>query len=127
MFEVGCCHHVFQFIVPPKRFNTMVSQLMSEDIKRTDTLDENLIHLEKEIDEVEKDVSLLGIMLGKVVEEKERRALERSGHGGSSDDEGKGKNETAGVSGSGGKPEGGDAGKSTTGISGGASDGSERW
>ena len=57
----------------------MVSRLMAEDIKRTDTLDENLIHLEKEIDEVERDVSLLGIMLGKVVEEKEARALERGG------------------------------------------------
>ena len=57
-------------------FNQLIAALMSADMKRKDTLEQNIKFLEKEAEELEKDVSLLGIMLGKsiqAVEEKEDR------------------------------------------------------
>lgn len=68
-------------------FPQLISALMAADMKRTDTLVENIKFLEKEAEELEKDVSLLGVMLGRAVEEKEssgegkgQREGEESGH-----------------------------------------------
>eukprot|EP00392_Amoebophrya_sp_AT5.2_P006376 g6388.t1 len=54
-------------------FPQLISALMAADMKRTDTLVENIKFLEKEAEELEKDVSLLGVMLGRAVEEGEAR------------------------------------------------------
>merc|ERR1719478_1927407 len=48
-------------------FSEVVSQLMSQDMKRTDAVPENLAHLQREVDEVEHDVALLGAMLAEQV------------------------------------------------------------
>ncbi|CAD7931902.1 unnamed protein product [Amoebophrya sp. A120] len=53
-------------------FSQVIAALMAADMKRTDTLDQNLKVLEKEAEELEKDVSLLGVMLGKAVEKGEK-------------------------------------------------------
>eukprot|EP00406_Dinophysis_acuminata_P023888 CAMPEP_0179348062 /NCGR_PEP_ID=MMETSP0797-20121207/73498_1 /TAXON_ID=47934 /ORGANISM="Dinophysis acuminata, Strain DAEP01" /LENGTH=474 /DNA_ID=CAMNT_0021062835 /DNA_START=275 /DNA_END=1697 /DNA_ORIENTATION=+ len=44
-------------------FNTIVSEMMAKDMKRTDVINENLVHLQKEVDEVEHDAALVGMML----------------------------------------------------------------
>ena len=53
-------------------FSAMVSLLMSADMQRTDGIEENLEFLQSEINDMEKDVCLMGMMLGRTVAEKEK-------------------------------------------------------
>jgi len=52
-------------------FSSMVSEMMAKDMRRTDFIAENLIYLQKEVDEVEHDAALLGVQLAQLVQEKE--------------------------------------------------------
>lgn len=52
-------------------FNKIVEEMMAKDMKRTDATAENLEHLQKEVDEVEHDSALVGIMLAKSVYQRE--------------------------------------------------------
>lgn len=53
-------------------FQENVSQMMAEDLRRTDCLAENIQHLQKEVDEVEHDAALMGAMLAEAVIRRER-------------------------------------------------------
>jgi len=53
-------------------FQESVSQMMAEDLRRTDCLAENIRHLQKEVDEVEHDAALMGCMLAEAVMRRER-------------------------------------------------------
>ena len=55
-------------------FNRLVMSLMAVDMKRTDTLDENIAFLQKDVEDLERDVSLMAAMLGKTVEEREKQS-----------------------------------------------------
>mmetsp|Transcript_59998 Transcript_59998/g.194530 ORF Transcript_59998/g.194530 Transcript_59998/m.194530 type:complete len:89 (-) Transcript_59998:81-347(-) len=44
----------------------------SQDMRRTDLLLENLAYLQREVDEVEHDAALLGIMLAESVQKREK-------------------------------------------------------
>jgi len=58
---------------PPKssdedsEFNSIASSMMNKDMKRTDLLPDNLEYLQREIDDIEHDAALLGVMLGQSV------------------------------------------------------------
>jgi len=58
-------------------FNSLVSEMMAKDMKRIDGIDENLAHLQKEVDEVEHDAALMGSMLGEAVLRREKAEEER--------------------------------------------------
>lgn len=51
--------------------NTVVTGLMLKDMRRTDSLNFNLKHLQREVDEVEHDAALLGVMLAESVQRRE--------------------------------------------------------
>lgn len=48
-------------------FNSTLQQLMAKDMRRVDGMDENLAFLQKQVEEVEHDAVVLGIMLAKHV------------------------------------------------------------
>eukprot|EP00405_Crypthecodinium_cohnii_P053676 CAMPEP_0206590828 /NCGR_PEP_ID=MMETSP0325_2-20121206/39869_1 /ASSEMBLY_ACC=CAM_ASM_000347 /TAXON_ID=2866 /ORGANISM="Crypthecodinium cohnii, Strain Seligo" /LENGTH=462 /DNA_ID=CAMNT_0054099889 /DNA_START=73 /DNA_END=1457 /DNA_ORIENTATION=- len=50
-------------------FNAMVSEMMLKDMRRADLLLDNLTYLQKEVDEIEHDSVLLGVMLAEKVME----------------------------------------------------------
>lgn len=53
-------------------FGTVVTEMMLKDMKRQDGIRDNLLHLQKEVDELEHDASLLGAILAKEVQGRER-------------------------------------------------------
>merc|ERR1711933_442158 len=52
-------------------FNTVVSDMMILDMKRTDNMPENLKHLQSEVDDVEHDALLMGKMLAEAIAQRE--------------------------------------------------------
>lgn len=54
-------------------FNTVVASMMGRDMKRIDGIHDNLKHLQSEVDEVEHDCAVLGMMLGGSLLERERQ------------------------------------------------------
>lgn len=58
-------------------FNAVVQKMMTKDMARTDLIEENIAHLQREVDEVEHDAVLMGTMLAEAVikREKEEDAL----------------------------------------------------
>jgi len=52
-------------------FNTVVSDMMMLDMKRTDGMAENLKHLQNEVDDVEHDALLMGKMLAEAITQRE--------------------------------------------------------
>jgi len=54
-------------------FNSILQQLMARDMRRVDGMEENLAFLQKQVEEVEHDAVVLGIMLAKKVLAREER------------------------------------------------------
>eukprot|EP00913_Durusdinium_trenchii_P031650 g29639.t1 len=54
-------------------FNAILMQLMAKDMRRVDGMDENLTFLKQQVDEVEHDAVVMGIMLGKRVFDMEEK------------------------------------------------------
>lgn len=57
-------------------FNEVVSAMMALDMRRTDSIRDNLLHLQREVDEVEHDAALMGSMLAEVIRRREEKELE---------------------------------------------------
>jgi len=53
-------------------FQECLSETMAKDLRRTDCLPENLLHLQKEVDEVEHDAALMGAMLAEAIIRREQ-------------------------------------------------------
>ncbi|CAK9004610.1 Uncharacterized protein SCF082_LOCUS8263 [Durusdinium trenchii] len=58
-------------------FNAILMQLMAKDMRRVDGMDENLTFLKQQVDEVEHDAVVMGIMLGKRVFDMEEKDKEK--------------------------------------------------
>lgn len=52
-------------------FNTVVSQMMTVDMKRADGISDNLKHLQHEVEEVEHDAAIMGMMLAESIAKRE--------------------------------------------------------